>query len=311
MAPPRQLRAPGTQLGELSRTAAEALGLRAATPVYAAAADKACEVLGTGCLSSAQACLSLGTAATVNVPNRRYVEADRFAPAYPAAVPGGYTTEIQINRGYWLVSWFMRDFGHSERGRARAAGVAPEALLDELLTASPPGSLGLVTQPFWTPGMRDPGPEARGAMIGFTDGHTRAHVYRSLIEGLGYALRDGLHKIERRGRLRVSSLRVAGGGARSDAVMQITADLFGLPASRPLVGEASALGAAICAAVGRGDYTDFAAAVRGMCHNGGEFEPDPAVATLYERLFREVYRPMYRRLQPLYAALQDITGYPE
>lgn len=299
--------APGTPIAPVTDALATQLGLRRGTSLIASAADKACETLGAGCLGPAQACLSYGTAATVNVPNSRYVQTHRFAPAYPSAVPKGYLTEIQIHRGFWLVSWFMREFGHEERGRAERAGVEPETLLEELLDASPPGAAGLVAQPYFAPGIRQPGPEARGALIGFNDQHTRAHVYRALVEGVAFALHEGLALIERRGKLRVTNLRVAGGGANSRAIMQMTADVFGLPATRPTMTEASSLGAAICAAVGLRWYSSYAAAVQGMCHSGEVFTPDAANHRLYRAIIEDIYRPMYARLKPLYHAMRAVA----
>jgi sugar (pentulose or hexulose) kinase len=57
--------------------------------------------------------------------------------------------------------------------------------------------MGLMLQPYWTPGIRVPGREAKGAIVGFGDVHTRAHVYRAILEGLAYALREGKERIER------------------------------------------------------------------------------------------------------------------
>ena len=79
-------------------------------------------------------------------------------------------------------------------------------------------------------------------MIGFGDVHTRAHIYRAILEGLAYALRQGKERIEKRSGTPIVRLRVAGGGSQSDAAMQLTADIFGLPAERPHVYEASGLG---------------------------------------------------------------------
>jgi sugar (pentulose or hexulose) kinase len=92
--------------------------------------------------------------------------------------------------------------------------------------------------------------------------------------------------------------------------MQITADVFGLPAERPEVHETSALGAAINLAVGLGVHPDHAAAVAAMCRTGARFAPDPAAQRTYDRLYREVYRGLYPRLRPLYRRIRDITGYP-
>ncbi len=295
---------PGEIIGRITAAASEATGIPAGLPLVAAAADKACEVLGSGALEPDVACLSYGTTATVNTFHRRYVEPLRFIPPYPAAVPGAWAMEVQIYRGFWLVSWFKREFGLREAGIAAERGVAPEVIFDELIAAIPPGSEGLVLQPFWSPGVKVPGPEARGAIIGFSDVHTRAHIYRAILEGLAYALREGLERTSRRAGVPVRELRVAGGGSKSDQALQITADIFGLPTSRPHVTEASGLGAAIDAAVGLGFYPDFPAAVRAMTRVGETFAPRPEAEAVYETLYRDVYRRMYRRLRPLYRVIR-------
>ena len=308
-----ELVAPGSQMGVVSDAAAEATGIAAGTPLFAAAADKACEVLGAGCSAPHMACLSYGTTATINTTNRKYLEVTRFIPPYPAAMPGAYSTEVQIFRGYWMVNWFKQQFGDRERIAAAedASGQPAEALFDKLVEAVPPGSMGLMLQPYWSPGIKVPGPEAKGAMIGFGDVHTRAHMYRAILEGLAYALREGKERIERKSGVPITVLRVAGGGSQSDAAMQLTADIFGMPAERAHVYEASGLGAAIAAAVGLGWHADFAGAVQAMTHRGRVFQPQPAHAKIYDQLYQRVYRKMYARLQPLYREIADITGYPE
>jgi sugar (pentulose or hexulose) kinase len=170
--------------------------------------------------------------------------------------------------------------------------------------------MGLVLQPYWSPGVKVPGPEAKGAVIGFGDVHTRAHLYRAIIEGLAYALREGGERGQRRSKVPVSEIRVAGGGSQSDAAMQITADVFGMPASRPHVYDASGLGAAIDAAVGTGVHPDFETAVAEMTHIGDTFDPDPKNRAIYDGLYNEVYLKMYKRLQPMYQKIRSITGYP-
>jgi len=301
---------PGDPLGEITEGAAAATGIPAGTPLIAAAADKACEVLGAGCLDPHLGCLSYGTSATINTTHRRYVEPVPMLPPYPAAVPGAYSLEVQIYRGYWMVSWFKREFGLREQRIAAEREIEPEELFDELVNQVPPGSMGLVLQPYWSPGVKVPGPEAKGAMIGFGDVHTRAHIYRSIIEGLAYALREGGERSQRRSGEKMTEIRVAGGGSQSDAAMQITADIFGMPASRPHVYEASGLGAAIDAAVGIGLHPNFETAVAEMTHVGDTFDPDPKNRAIYDGLYHEVYLKMYKRLRPLYEKIRAITGYP-
>lgn len=301
---------PGERLGSLSQAAAAELNLPEGLPVIAAGGDKACEVLGAGCIAPHQACLSFGTTATISTTMHSYLEVHKHLPPYPAAMPDAYTAEIQIQRGFWMVSWFKNQFAQLEKKLAAEHHVSAESLFDTMIRDVPPGSMGLVLQPYWSPGVREPGPEAKGAVIGFGDVHTRAHFYRAILEGLIYALRDAREQIEARAERPISVLRVAGGGSQSDVAMQITADVFGLPAERPHVYEASALGAAINAAVGMGIHADHEAAVQAMTRPGQVFSPRDNQQAIYDALYTRVYKRMYKQLKPLYKDIREITGYP-
>jgi sugar (pentulose or hexulose) kinase len=299
--------AQGQLLGQITYQASEATGIPEGLPLVAAAADKACEVLGSGALEPNVACLSYGTTATINTTHSKYIEVISLIPPYPAAEPKLYNLELQIYRGYWMISWFKHEFGLREVRIASERGVEPEILFDELLQTVPPGSQGLVLQPYWSPGLRHPGPEARGAIIGFSDAHTRAHVYRAILEGLAYALREGKERTEKRSGVPITDLRVAGGGSQSNAVMQLTADVFGMTASRPHLYEASGLGAAMDAAVGVKIHPDFKTAAVEMAHMGERFEPDSKTCQIYDELYHQVYLKMYNRLRPLYRSLRRIS----
>ncbi len=301
---------PGKVLGHITRDAAEETGIPAGLPLVAAAADKACEVIGSGSLDPSVGCISYGTTATINVTHDRYMEAIRLIPPYPSAVEGRYSMEVQIFRGFWMVNWFKEEFGYPEQQKAEIDGMEAEALFDRLTEDIPAGAMGLMLQPYWTPGIKTPGPEAKGAIIGFGDIHTRAHLYRSILEGLAYALREGTERIEKRTRVPIRYLRVSGGGSQSRVAMQVTADVFGIPTARPSVYETSGLGAAIDAAVGLGLHRDFESAVAAMTHIGEVFEPDMKAHQLYDSLYGQVYKKMYKSLKPLYRRIREITGYP-
>ena len=301
---------PGQTLGEISAKAAKVTGIPEGTPMIAAASDKACEALGAAGLAADTACLSFGTTATINTISPDYVEILKHMPAYTAAAPHYYNHEYMIYRGFWMVSWFKEQFAHFEAQLAKTQGIDTEKLLDAAVKGIPAGSMGLIMQPYWSPGVRHPGLEGKGALIGFGDVHTRAHVYRAILEGLAYELKLGFDTIEKRTGKPIKHLRVSGGGSQSDAAMQLTADIFAMPAYRPHTFEATGLGAAINCAVGRGVYPDHAAASDAMTHLGDEFVPIKANVQLYKRLYNEVYLKMYERLKPLYQSIQDITGYP-
>lgn len=300
---------PSEKIGKLTKEASDFLGLPEGLAVFASASDKSCETLAMGVLSEDVASLSFGTTATIQVTTKKYFEPVKHMPAYVAAVPGHYNPEIEIFRGFWMITWFKEEFGAREVEKAIKKGVAPEELMNDFLKKVPAGSLGLMVQPYWTPGLKMP--EAKGAMIGFGSVHTRAHIYKAIIEGLGYALRDGKEKIERMGDMEINKLAVSGGGAQSDEICQITSDIFNLPVYRGETHESSGLGAAIDAFVGLGSYNTFSEAVKNMVRYGRIFNPKLENVEIYEELFKKVYSHMYPHLKPLYGKIRDVIGYPE
>ena len=301
---------PSDILGYISNGASEKSGIPAGLPLVASAADKACEVLGSGVITPGVACLSYGTTATVQTTHEKYYEVVPFFPSYPSAVPDCYNTEVMIYRGYWMVSWFKKEFGHKEIQLSQETGRHPEAFFDEMVDDVPAGSMGLVLQPYWSPGVKIPGTEAKGAIIGFGDVHTRAHVYRAILEGLTYSLKEGLIRTVKRTKVPVDSVVVSGGGSQSRQAMQMTADIFNMATYRPHTFETSSLGAAINAAVGMKYYNDFSTAAGAMTRRSEQFDPDPSNVEIYEQLYNKVYSRMYRSLQPLYEQIRNVTGYP-
>ena len=298
----------GDTLGHITQQCAIDTGIACDTPVIAGAADKACEVLGSGCIDPSIASISCGTTATINVTRHRYLEPRPFIPPYPAAIPGVYNLEIQIFRGFWMVSWFKKLLGQQEQQQANEQGVSPEQLFEAHLTNTQPGASGLIMQPYWNPGLGEPGPEARGSLIGFNDAHHQAHIYRAIIEGLAYGLKGGKELLEKRGKQRIQTCRIAGGGSQSDGVMQIMADVLNCPCERPSTFEASGLGAAIIGAGALGFYTSIEAAGKAMTGTTQRFEPNPEHAAMYERIYRDVVSQQYGRLKPLYQKLKAIFG---
>lgn len=297
-------------LGHVTRQAAAETGLPEGLPMMAASNDKACDLLGSGCLTPERACISFGTTATLNTQNERYVELRPFLPPYPSAIPGQFCSEITVVRGLWMVSWFKEEFGFQESQLAKETSVTPEALLELLLRDVPPGSMGLVCQPYWTPGP-ELAPCTKGAIFGFGDVHKRAYLYRAILEGIVYALKEGAQLTARRNKVAITGIRATGGGSCSDSIVQMTADIFDLPVTRPHTSETSVLGAAIDAAVGLGFHSDFPTAVRAMSRVRDEFAPIRENVPVYRDLYERVYLHAYERLLPLYKDIQAITGYPK
>jgi len=208
-----------------------------------------------------------------------------------------------------MVSWFKREFCKHEEEEAQKLGVAPEELLDREIEEVSPGSMGLILQPYWHPLENDP--LSKGAIIGFSGEHTKKHIYRAIVEGVAYELRRLGEIIEKHSGSKIKELRVGGGGSKSDIIMQVTADVFGLPTCRLHTSNLSALGAAIDAAVTLKIYNDFPEAVANMVRVRETFTPCEESARIYDRLFNEVYKRIYPTLSPLHYKIAEITGYPK
>ncbi len=295
---------PGTIIGYITKEASDDLGIKQGLPVIASGSDKGCETLGSGCVDSTGASLSLGTTATVSVTTDKYVETEPFVPSYPAVLPGKYNPEVEIYRGYWMLSWFKNEFAHKEVKEAKELGIAAEELLNRHLKDVPAGCEGLILQPYWTPGIKHP--TARGAILGFADCHTRIHIYRAIIEGIAYGLYDGLLSIQRKTKIKVEFLAVSGGGSESDEICQITANIMGIPVRRAQTYETSSLGAAITAFKGLGVYKSFEEAAENMVHISAEFKPDMKEHALYNKLYNRIYRRIYPNNKRLYDDLKVI-----
>jgi sugar (pentulose or hexulose) kinase len=296
--------------GTVSQDGARRFGVPPGLPVIIGAGDKQSELLGAGVTTSGIAEISYGTAAVIELLSSKYVThpmMDFFT--WGAAMPGHWALEGFVGRGYWMVSWFKGEFGKREEEEALRLGVSPEAVLDKQLPDVPAGSMGLLVQPYWHP--RENDPLSKGAIIGFSGEHTRKHVYRAVIEGIGYELRRLAELMVKHSGNAITELRVGGGGSQSDEIMQITADVFGLPVMRMHTSNLAALGAAIDAAVALGIHGSFPEAVERMVRVESAFQPVDENVKIYDRLFREVYMKMYPALSPLHHRIADVTNYPK
>lgn len=300
-----ELKQPGEVLGIIKDEVAEELGLPKGLKMYATGSDKACETIGLGALNNEVGAVSYGTASTIEVSNQKYHEPEPFLPAYPAAVPNWYNMEVQIYRGYWMLTWFSKEFAHDLNENARKRNKPIEELLNSQLAAVPPGSNGLIVQPYWGPGLSRP--LARGAVIGFSDVHTRYHLYRAIIEGIAYSLREGLESIEKSQRKKIKEIMVSGGGSQNDDICQITADVFGLPVSRVQTFETTSLGAAMAVFVATKRFSSIEEATKAMSHKSVTFTPNPAAVEQYEYLYRNVYVKMYPQLKGVYKDINKFS----
>lgn len=295
---------PGEQIGEITPEAAAVTGITPGTPYIVTGADKACEALGLSCNDETSAALSFGTTATIVVATKRYVTPEPLIPPN-LSIDGGYLPEVETFRGYWLLSWFSREFAAKEVEEARKLGCRPEELLNKRLKEVSPGCDGLMLQPSFTADAYTP--HARGAAIGFSDLHTRTHLYRAIIEGINFSLMEGLDQLQKRGRFKVEKLYVAGGGSRSDEICQITANMFGLPLFRTQAEEVGGLGSSLVAFVTMKVHAGYPEALKAMVKIRDSFVPNLAEHEIYRQLHQEVYSRVFDSLAPLYAKIDRIV----
>jgi sugar (pentulose or hexulose) kinase len=295
---------PGGRLGQVTPEAAGATGIPAGLPVYATANDKAVEALGAGLDDDGSVLLSLGTyIAAMTIGSSSSSADDGSYWANFAARPGTYLYESTgIRRGMWTVSWYRTLLEGPGGAPAPLETVALEDGLNAAASDLAPGSNGLLTIPDWLA----PGQAAwrRGALLGFDGSQGRAHVYRSILEGIALTMAGHTAAMEHALGRRLSPVLVSGGGSRSGLMMQIVADVFGRPARRTTVNDAAGLGAAICAAVGHGIYPGWDEATAAMVRPGPQFTPDPGAVRAYQQV-SQVYATLTGYTDPLFRAMAD------
>ena len=299
----------GELIGRVHADAARCTGLPEGLPLYACGGDKQAEALGAGVLPSRPgvAAVSLGTASSISVPSLKPRASQTFEwITCCSVVPGVWHLEYMVFRGMWTVAWFAREFGRDLEPKARARGVPVEALLCEEAATVEAGSEGVVTWPRWSPSPESP--IDTGTMMGLREVHGRAHLFRSILEGIAMDLRRGREILERATGQKLREVQVGGGGARSDVVVEILADVLNLPVVCPPSEELSARGAAMVAAVAGGLHPDMESAVARMVHPGTRVDPDSARARRYDRIYREVFVPGLVQTRRLARALALTQG---
>jgi xylulokinase len=266
--------AAGQRLGSLESGPAGELGLPAGTPVIAGMVDAYASFFGAGLLDAGDAVDTGGTSGGFAV------YADRAL-----MIPGSFCAPAPVD-GLWVLGGAMNATG---KALDWLAGIVDgDAAIDALLAEAavvPAGSAGLVFLPYLA-GERSPiwDPEARGAFVGLTLGHTRGHLVRAVVEAAALALRHVIGPIVEAGAT-VHELRVSGGPAQSLAWNQLKADVTGLVVAVPRVAETAVLGAAIAAAAGMEAYPDLVAATRAMVAIERRLLPDPVNRAVYDDAF--------------------------
>lgn len=297
---------PGEVLGAVTAEAAAATLLPVGLPVVATANDKAVEALGCGIRDPATLLVSLGTYIAGMSVGERHTAGGTASWTNFGCEPGRYLSESGgIRRGMWTVSWFRDLLGPEAAEAAAAVGERVEDRLNREAADVPAGSDGLLTVLDW---LAPPdAPFRKGSILGFDGRQGRAHVYRSILEGIAMTMRDRADAMAAEVGTRYRRVVVSGGGSSSDLMMQVMADVFQVPSIRVVGDSAAGRGAAICAAVATGVHPSFASAAEAMVVERDRFAPDPSNAAVYDAL-REVHADVTAHTDAVYRRTAAIVG---
>ena len=283
--------------GAITRAAAAATGLSAGTPVAGGGGDQASSAVGNGIVEPGVVSCTLGTSGVVFAHMEK--------PAYD---PGGRVhTFCHAVRGAWHVMGVTQGAGLSLQWLRNTLmpGASYDAMTAEAATA-PALSQGL----YWLPylmGERTPHLDAaaRGGWIGLTAKHGRADLIRAVLEGVSFSQKDCLDIIEQMG-VPVDSVRVSGGGAKSEFWRQMLADVFGRRIVTLETQEGSAYGAALLAMVGTGRFQSVPEACRAAIVTRGSVTSRPVESARYARGYG-IYRALYPALRPVFPQIAELN----
>ena len=289
------LHSPGAIIGGLTPDAAELLGLFPGTPVVAGAGDGQCAALGAGVAAPGRAFLNIGTGLISGTYASDY-QPDRAYRAMLGTIPGSFVYETFVGAGTYMISWFIGAFVRASE--QFPAGV--EATLESEAALVPRGSDGLYVVPYWN-GALTPywDHEARGMMIGFQGVHSRAHIYRAVLEGIAFELRVSQDQVELATGETVSEFVAMGGGSNCGLWCQMFADILRRPVVVSRQQETTCLGAGMLAAFGVGLFPSIRDAAESMSATELRYEPDPEAADAYDLLYRR-YATIYPTMRSFF-----------
>ena len=281
-------------MGQVTADAARVSGLPEGTPVVGGGADNACGAAGVGVVAPGEAVASWGTSGTVLAPTARpLVDPELRAHTFCHVVPNvWYVMGVVLSAG-GAFAWYREQFARELTSPPPGAS----ARLDAEAAEVPRGAEGVTFLPYLQ-GERTPHRDAsaRGALLGLSLAHTRAHVTRAVLEGICFALRDSVSILQELG-LSPDHLLLTGGGAKSAFVRRLQAEVYGVPVQTVNREEGPAYGAALLGAVGVGAFRDLAEATETTLARSALERPDPAAHREYDDVYAR-FRASYAAARP-------------
>lgn len=297
----------GSVIGQVERAIACELGIPAGIPIVLGGHDQCCNSLGCGAIGAGQAMYGMGTFVCMTPVFARRPSPDlmleRGLNTEHHVAPGKYVSFL-YNQGGSLVKWFRDTFAAAERQSAKYQG---RDLYTLLMAEMPEAPSQVMALPHFTvTGPPNYITDSCGVLAGLKLETTRGNILKGILEASTFYIRETFESLPGVG-IEVTDFRAVGGGSKSDAWVQLCADILGRPFMRPQVNEAGALGAAILAGVGSDIFPSVEDGVGAMVKDGPVFAPDPTKQRQYDQRFDQ-----YRRLWPLMADyLRELASEPQ
>jgi xylulokinase len=278
--------------GLVTEEAARETGLRAGTPVITGTADAAAEAISAGLSKIGDMMIMYGSSTFFILKTDKFISSSHFW-ASPFLEPGTFSVAGGTATAGSLTRWFRDQFGFPELETQRAGGENAYSILARLATESPPGSNGLVALPYFS-GERTPihDPRARGLIFGLTLKHSRADIYRALLESVGYAIRHNLEIMKAEG-MQPERLLAVGGGTLNRLWMQIVCDIAGITQVIPTQQMGACYGDAFLAGIGAGLFSNTREISRWL-GSAQTLNPDDECHSRYEPYY-QLYRDLYEQ----------------
>lgn len=293
--------------GTVHAEAARLTGLAAGTKVVGGAGDNAAAAVGTGVVCDGRAFTTIGTSGVVFAhTSAPVIDPKGRVHTFCCAVPGAWHVMGVTQAAGLSLQWLKNNFCAPEMAQAEQTGTDVYKIMDDEASQIPIGAEKLLYLPYLM-GERTPHLDAncRGVFFGLSAIHTRAHLIRSVMEGVGYSLMDCIRVLKNMG-IAPQQMLVTGGGGKSALWRQMLCDMFSVPVCSAASSESPALGAAILAAVGAGLYESVEAACAVMVKKGGAIlQPVRAHTEIYHT-YHNLYKKLYSSLQEDYKTLAQI-----
>ena len=287
--------------GYVSEEAAALCGLKAGTPVAGGMFDIDACAIAVGVLDEKNICMIAGTWSINEYLRREPVVDGKVQMNSLFALPEYYLIEESSPTSAGNNEWFVKTLLPEVRAAAKANGRSVYDEMNAWVASIPAGEFVPVFHPFLM--ASNVHPNARGSFIGLDVSHTRAHLVKSVYEGIVYCHRYHLEKLLATRETPPDCIRLAGGAARSKVWTQMFADILNLPVETVEVNETGALGCAISAAAATGAYPTLAEAGRAMCPVGMRVEPNAEAHAAYDRRY-QLYKRINECLDPLWDDMQ-------